>query len=229
MMRFLKSTLGKKFLVALTGAILFIFVVGHMLVNLKLFLGVDPETGIRYLDLHAVFLRQIGADLFGGAVLLWMIRIVLLISLVLHVILVTQLALRNTTGRPVAYQYPVVHNSNLASRSMFLTGIVVLVFLVYHLLHLSLGTMHFQGFAAGQVFNNLVRAFGAWGVAVLYVAAMAVLGLHLYHAIWSFFQTFGLDNPDRNALLRWFAAAAAAIVFIGFVSVPVAVVCRFVG
>ena len=220
---FFSSTLGKKFLVAVTGVLLFGFVLMHMLGNLKAFAGIDPDSGLQKLDAYAHFLRVMGAPFFGHGQALWAARIGLILIFVLHVVSIVQLKLRNSAARPVGYRAQQFGTATYAARSMFWGGLLILVFVVYHILHFTTGQLHYQGFVDGMVYQNVHSAFTvAWQVA-LYCGAMLILGLHLYHGLWSLFQTLGLDNPRWNKTLRGLACGFSAIVFIGFISVPLAV------
>lgn len=218
--RLYHSTLGKKAIVAVTGILLFGFVAGHMLGNLKAFTGTGAD-GVPHIDEYAHFLRVAGAPLLPHGAVLWSVRIVLLAALVLHVALAIQLALGNRAARPIRYQQHVFVASTRAARSMMVTGIALLVFIVLHILHFTTGTIDITPVVPETVYANIYYAFGVWFIALFYVLAMAVLALHLYHGVWSLFQTLGLDNPDRNRGLRMFAIAAAVVLFLGFCAVPV--------
>ena len=219
--RFLSSTLGTKTVVAVTGIILLGFVVAHMLGNLKTFTGSDAH-GIPHVDVYARFLRTMGEPMLPRGFALWATRAVLLAALLLHVGMVFRLLARNRAARPIHYthrQQRVV--STVAARTMLLSGVLILVFAVIHVLHFTTGTLPLvPPVVPEEVYANLSRAFGVWYVAVFYVIAAGLLGFHLYHGAWSMFQTLGLDNPDRNRGLRWAAALAAVILVVGFCSVP---------
>ncbi len=218
--RLYRSTLGKKAVVAVTGVVLFGFVFMHMLGNLKTFTGADAD-GVPHIDEYAHFLRTMGEPMLPHGFALWSVRVVLLVALMLHVVAVIQLAARNRAARPVAYQHRhVLVESTLAARSMLWTGVLVLVFVVVHILQFTTGTIEITPFVPEQVYANLYHAFQNWFIVLFYVVAMGLLGLHLLHGAWSLFQTLGLDNPDRNRGLLLFAAAAAAIIFLGFCAVP---------
>lgn len=220
LLKIYQSALGKKIVVALTGLFLIGFVVGHMAGNLKFFGSPDVATGQHPLDHYAHLLRTIGADFIGNYTFIWIFRILLLVALFAHVITVILLSKQNRMARGPAYSDPKYSSSTLASRYMFFGGLVILAFVIYHILHFTTGTLHFQGFVEGHVFNNVVSGFSLWYVTAFYVVAMICLGFHLYHGAWSMFQTLGVDNPHWNAKLRLLARLLAVIVFIGFVSVP---------
>ncbi len=219
--RFLSSTLGTKTVVAVTGIILLGFVILHMLGNLKTFTGTDAR-GVPHIDVYARFLRTMGEPMLPHGVALWATRAILLVALLLHVGMVFRLQARNRAARPIPYdhrQERVV--STVAARTMLLSGVLILVFAVIHILHFTTGSLSWvPRVVPEEIYANLSRAFGVWYVAVFYVIASGLLGFHLYHGAWSMFQTLGLDNPDRNRPLRWFAALVAVILVLGFSSVP---------
>lgn len=222
-LRFYQSTLGMKVLVAVTGALMVAFLVGHVLGNLKVFLP-DPEPGIRDIDVYADFLRSVGEPILprGGA--LWLIRLTVLAALVIHVVLALKLSVRNRRARPKAYVSRHRVQATPPARWMMVTGLLVFAFIVFHILHFTTGTIEPASFEAGAVYANLYRAFTRWPFVALYVVAMGLVALHLYHGAWSMFQTLGLDNPDRNRLLRRLAVVVSLALFLGFITVPIAIV-----
>jgi len=212
-----RSSVGKKILMAVTGVVFVLFVIAHMVGNLKAFMG--PE----HFDEYAHFLREVGEPVFPYGVLLWIFRIVLLGCLAVHAIFALQTWRTSTLARPVKYGKRLVpEESTFASRTMRWGGIVLFLFVVAHLLHFTTGQLH-PDFVPGAAYQNLVTGFQMQWVAVLYIIVMFVLCLHLYHGVWSSFQTLGLNHPRYNRLRRPLAAAVAIIVFLGFASVPVAV------
>lgn len=219
---FYQSTVGKKVLVALTGVVLFGFVVGHMVGNLKAFLGVDPANGIHHLDLYAQHLREMGSEFAGRTTVLWALRAALLVAVIVHVTVTVQLRALNQRRKADQYLHPYQYHSLLPARIMMVSGIFLALFIVYHLLHLTFGIAHSGGFVEGRVYSNVFLAFQSVVVVLVYVIAVFCLGLHLFHGAWSLFQTLGLDNPDRNPMLRRFAQVMAAVLFLGFAAVPVA-------
>lgn len=216
----LGSFVGMKAVVAVTGAILFGFLVLHVLGNLKTFLGRTPD-GVPDVDVYARFLRTMGEPLFPYSSILWMVRIVLLVALVLHVVSVVQLTKMNRAARPVEYVRFRTRETTPAAKWMLISGSLILVFVIFHLAQFTFGIVPLSSFQHGAVYANLYHAFTLPYMAIGYVAAMAIVGSHLFHGVWSFFQTLGIDNPDRNRMLRGFALAAAVLLFIGFSSVPV--------
>ena len=220
-----RSSIGKKVVMALTGFILVGFVVAHMIGNLKVFQGEEK------LNAYAVFLREVGGPIFGHEQLLWIVRIVLLGSVVLHIVAAYQLAHMSLASRPVRYAYgrrrsPLMGVRGYASRTMRWGGVIILLFVIYHLLHFTFGTVHPE-FVRENVYGNMVTGFQVWYVSAFYIAAMVALGLHMYHGVWSMFQTMGLNNPRVNSILRGLAMLTAAAVVIGNVSVPIAVLAGF--
>lgn len=216
-----RSLLGKKAIVAVTGAILLGFLLLHVVGNLKTFLP-DPSPGVPDIDVYSQFLRSMGEPMLPHSVALWIFRVVLAVALVLHVVCVLQLAIHNRRARPVRYDRVVYVEATTSGRWMLYTGSLLLLFLVIHLLHFTTGTIDAARFVHGAVYENLYRAFGQWHYAALYLTALIVLALHLYHGTWSLFQSLGLDNPDRNRGLRRMAIVIAAAVPLAFASVPVA-------
>jgi succinate dehydrogenase / fumarate reductase cytochrome b subunit len=190
--------------------------------NLKAFAGVGAD-GAHKLDHYASFLRTVGSDMFGYSGVLWLARIGLLVALVLHVVTIAQLQLRNRAARPVEYTKVKYRSSSVAARSMFLGGIIILVFVVFHLAHLTFGVVTPNSFEHGHVYENVYMAFSNPVFVGVYLIAMVFIGLHLFHGLWSLCQTLGIDRPDRNASLRLIAKSLALVIALGFMAVPVAV------
>lgn len=218
---FLRTTLGIKALVAATGLFLFGWIVMHMIGNLKVFLG-TAETGVHHMDEYAHFLRNMGAPLLPEGFALWGTRILLLGAALVHIGGTITLAIKNRAARPIRYKRGLVHKqSGYAARTMMLTGSLLLIYVVFHILHLTVGSVRWTEFTHGRVYENLYNGFHVWFVSAIYIFAVALLAFHLYHGVWSLFQTLGLDNPDRNLPLRRIAMASATLIFLGFASVPV--------
>lgn len=216
-----RSSLGKKTVVAVTGAILAGFLVLHVAGNLKAFLGVD-SAGRYEIDAYAQFLRVAGEPLLPPGAALWSLRVVLGVSLVLHVWAVTSLALQNRAARPLGYAHVRYRAASWSARWMLWTGLALLVFVVLHILHFTTGTLAARGWAPQTVYANLHRAFSRTPVVAGYLVAMLLLALHLRHGVWSAFQTAGWDGPRRNAALRRFAAWGTLLLALGFAAVPLA-------
>lgn len=219
--KFYATSIGKKFVVAVTGVILFGFLAGHMAGNLKVFTGSTSE-GIPHIDEYGQFLKTFGSPILPEMLGLWIARMVLLLSLVFHVITVIQLSRQNAKARPIAYVRSTKRAASLSSLWMMVSGLVILVFVVFHILHFTTGTIQLgePKFEHGYVYNNLSGSFSLWYVALGYTVVMVMLAFHLYHGVWSLFQTLGLDNPDRNQKLRILAAAFTIVIAAGFILVP---------
>jgi succinate dehydrogenase / fumarate reductase cytochrome b subunit len=207
-----RTTVGQKALVAITGAILFGFVIGHLAGNMLLFAG--PETYNGY-----------AAGLKANLPLLWGVRLVLLTSVVVHVVVTLQLARRNATARAVGYQKPRQDMvTNYAARTMVLTGPLVFLFILFHLAHYTAPGLSLGGtFDVENVYGNVVQSFRVWWVSAIYIFANAMLGLHLYHGGWSFLQSLGANDPRYNVWRKRGAIALALLVAGGNVSIPVLV------
>ncbi len=214
------STIGKKAIAAVTGLVLLGFLIGHVAGNLKVFTGSSPN-GVPHIDEYGRFLRVVGEPILPEMLGLWIARAVLLVSLILHVVVVAQLAIHSKTARPTKYVRNHKVASSWAARYMMYSGLLILAFVIFHILHFTTGTIRLGEFAHGAVYSNLFHSFSLWPVALAYVAVMCVLGLHLYHGIWSMFQTLGLDNPDRNQALRKFAVILTIALVVGFAAVPI--------
>jgi succinate dehydrogenase / fumarate reductase cytochrome b subunit len=205
-----QSTIGKKIAMAVSGLLLVGFLVTHVVSNLTIF--TDPA----HLDAWGRFLRSTGP-------LLWIARGGLIALAVIHVVAATQLTLLDRKARPAAYAAAPGKGSRWLALGMRLGGFVLLAFLVIHLMNLTWGNWH-PGFMHGAVGDNVFALFRAWhGVALFYVIAMAFLGLHLGHGIWSSFQTLGLNHPAWNTL-RWPLAIVTAVAMAaGFAIIPLAI------
>ena len=212
--RFYESTIGKKAIMAVTGLILFGFLIAHMLGNLQIFLG-------------ASVMNHYAETLHGNPPLLWTVRIVLLISVLLHIWASIQLTSIKKQARPVGYVKRTNVVSSWASRSMMLTGPVIAAFVVFHLLHVTTGTIH-PRFVPLHAYENLVTGFVVVPFALIYVVAMVLIGFHLSHGIWSMFQSMGLSHPRYTPAIKKFAAIFSWILVAGFISVPIAVLAGLV-
>ena len=212
--RFFGSSIGKKVVMAVTGFALFGFVVAHMLGNLQVFLG--PAA----LNDYAEKLRAVPA-------LLWGARIGLLLAAVVHVWAAVSLTRMNRAARPVGYREKEHRESTYASRTMRWSGVLLLLFVVYHLMHLTFGNAH-PDFVAGDVYHNFVVGFRQALVTVFYVVAMLALGLHMYHGVWSLLQTLGLSHPRYNPLRHAFATLVTVVVVAGNIAMPVAVLAGWI-
>jgi succinate dehydrogenase / fumarate reductase cytochrome b subunit len=213
---FLRSSIGRKVVMAVTGAILFVFVLGHMVGNLQVYLG--PEALNRY----GALLRQL---LHGAG--LWVVRAVLLAAVSLHIWSATSLTLESRRARPIGYREMKWKESTYASRTMRWGGVILLLFVIYHLLHFTTGTAH-PDFVEGDVYHNFVTGFRSVPVSLVYIFAMLALGLHLRHGVWSMFQTLGVSHPRYMQLVRAGAWIFAVLVVVGNISFPIAVLAGIV-
>ena len=215
---FFRSSVGLKIVMALTGIVLFGFVIGHMIGNLQVYLG--PEVFNHYAEL----LREL-----GHGMALWIARAGLLVAVGLHIWSAWRLTLMNSAARPVGYREVERRESTYASRTMRWSGVILLLFIVYHLLHFTIGVhaVHPQ-FVPGDAYHNFVTGFQNPLVSGFYVLAMLALGLHLYHGAWSFMQTLGLSHPRYDHLRYAFAALVTLVILAGNISFPVAVLTGFV-
>jgi succinate dehydrogenase / fumarate reductase cytochrome b subunit len=224
---FYRSTVGKKVAMATSGLVLVLFVLGHMAGNFKLFAGIDPATGDYKIDDYGRFLRSMGAEMLGHSGVLWLVRFVLLVCVVIHAASGIQLAILNRRAKPKGYAQTNYRSANAASRTMLYGGLFLIVFITFHILHFTTGTVHNRGFVEGEVYHNVWSGFQDPRVVGLYVVSLALLALHLYHGTWSMFQTLGVDAPRWNKGLRCAAKVVAVAVFIGFSSVPLSIASGF--
>jgi succinate dehydrogenase / fumarate reductase cytochrome b subunit len=214
---FYRSPMGRKAVMAVTGVMLFGFVVGHMAGNLKLYKGQVA------LDHYAEGLRELGAPFFGHGEALWVARIGLLAILLIHLHAAITLSRLNRRARGAeGYVKKSPQASTIASRTMIWSGLLLLAFVVYHLLHLTFGSVHPE-FQEGAVYHNVVTGLGSPLAAAAYVLANICLGLHLYHGLWSLFQTLGWNGPRWNTFRHRFAAAFAVVISAANISFPLAV------
>lgn len=220
---FYATTVGKKVAMAVSGLVLVLFVIGHMAGNLKIFAGIDPSTGDYKIDDYGVFLRTMGAEMLGKEGLLWIVRVVLLVCVVVHAFSGIQLARINRRGKHQKYEVRSYRSANAASLTMLYGGLFLIVFITFHILHFTTGTVHFSGFVHGQVYANVYAAFQNLVTAGFYVVAMALLAAHLYHGTWSMFQTLGVDTPRWNKGIRAAAKVVSIAMFVGFSSVPLGI------
>ncbi|MFE5908992.1 succinate dehydrogenase [Streptomyces wedmorensis] len=213
---FWSSTLGKKTVMAVSGLIMLGYLVAHVAGNLKVFFG--PEE----FNAYGHWLRVMGAPVLHHEWALWLVRIVLVAAVVAHAVSAYQLSRRDLKARPTAY----VHRrrrASYATRTMRWGGIVLALFIVWHVLDLTTGTVHPGGFEEGKPYQNVVDTFSTWYGNVVYIVAMLAVGLHVRHGFWSAAQTLGVGNARRERLLRALANTLALALTAGFVSVPVAV------
>jgi len=209
------SSIGKKVVMGASGFVLFGFVVAHMLGNLQVYLGREA------LNAYAEALRKLPA-------LLWLARGALLAALLLHLWAAYSLTMTNRRARKVGYRETVPQASTYASRTMRWSGVTILLFVIYHLLHFTFGArvVH-PRFQSGDVYHNFVTGFQNPLVSAFYIASMLALGFHLYHGVWSMMQTMGLSHPRYDHLRKGFATMVTTVVLAANISFPVAVMLGF--
>lgn len=209
LLQFWDSTIGKKWVMAVTGIGLVLFALGHMAGNLQIFLGADVFNS------YAHKLQSLGP-------LLWIARIGLFVMAVLHIVSALQLTARARAARPQDYAVRTSQVSTWASRTMRVGGIILALFLIYHILHFTTGTLH-PAFSRGGAYGNVVLGFERAWVAIFYIVAMSFFGLHLYHGVWAAFRTLGVAKPNPMPLERKLALGLAVITWAGFIAVPIGV------
>jgi succinate dehydrogenase / fumarate reductase, cytochrome b subunit len=214
-----RSTIGKKAIMAVTGLMLVAFVIAHMAGNLQMFGGPAKMNG------YAAFLKSTGE-------LLWVARLGLLAALVLHVLMAYQLTRIKANARPIGYERREPQVSTLAARTMRWGGVLLLVFIVFHILHFTTGTVFptasrpdamYPAFSHTNVYGNVIAAFRNPLVSAFYIVSMFFLLLHLFHGAWSSVRTLGLFKPSPHPLHRRVSTVIAVVVWLGFTAIPVAV------
>lgn len=211
--RFLRSTIGMKVLMAFTGVILFGYTIGHVAGNMLIFAGRER------INAYSKFLHE-------SPLLLWGTRALLLVSFAVHIGASIRLARLKSEARPVGYAVKRWPGSSYASRTMFWSGPILAFFVIYHILHLTTGTVHPD--FRDDVYHNLVSGFRRWPVSLAYIVAMLSLALHLSHGVWSMLQTVGVNRPAWDRPLRAAAVVFAVLVAGGFIAVPVSVLAGWV-
>ena len=212
--RFYDSSIGKKIVMALTGLVLSGFLLGHMLGNLQVFLGREV-------------MNHYAETLHGNLPLLWGVRILLLVSVLLHAWAAIQLTAVKAAARPIPYVKPANVQGTTGSRTMMLSGPVIALFVIGHLLHLTTGTIHPQ-FVELHAYENVVNAFSNPIASGLYIIAMVLVGFHLSHGIWSMFQSVGFSHPRYTPLIKKFSGTFAWLLIAGFIAVPISVLAGLV-
>ncbi len=207
--QFYRLPVGKKVAMAVTGFLLFGYVIAHLLGNLQIYAG--PEK-----------INAYGRLLHANPGFLWTARLILLAAVLLHIVAAVQLTLLKLAARPVGYSKKDDIASSYASRTMIWSGPIIGAFVVYHLMHLTIGNAH-PAFAGADVYHNVVAGFQVVPVSIFYILAMALLGFHLFHGVWSMFQSLGVSHPRYTPLLKKVAALATAFIFLGNISIPISV------
>lgn len=219
---FYSTAVGKKAVMAVTGLIGFGYVFAHMLGNLKIYLGAES------LNHYGEWLREVGVPALPRGGFLWLARPILLIAVLLHIHAAWSLTRLSRAARPADYSTQEYLASNYASRTMRWGGVIVLLFIVYHLLDLTGGQTN-PDFVRGDIYGNVVASFSRWPVAVFYIVANVALGLHLFHGLWSMFQSLGIGGRRSDGWRRPFAAGFALLITAGNISFPIAVLLGVIG
>lgn len=216
--RFYRSTIGKKIVMALSGLVLFGYLVVHLAGNLLVYGGAES------MDAYAELLKS-------APLLVWSVRGLLFAAVVFHADSAFRLMALNRASRRIRYQDWEPQESTFASRTMKWGGILLLVFIIYHILHFTVGVLHptWPAFNVHTVYSNLVTGLQVWWVALFYIVAMGALTLHLYHGIWSVFQTLGVNHPRWNPVRRPLALVLGLVIGLGFMSIPISVWLGVVG
>ncbi|MCL1594913.1 MAG: succinate dehydrogenase cytochrome b subunit [Actinomycetia bacterium] len=220
---FFSSSIGLKWLMALTGIGLLLYVLAHMIGNLKIFLGASPA-GEYEIDLYGEALRSLGGDLVPHGSVLWLFRIGLIAMFAIHIYAAAELTRRNLRARGRG-RYEAKRNFeavNYANRTMRWGGVIILLFVLYHIADLTLGWVN-PSFVQGAVYDNMVASLTRPAIAVLYLVAQLALAFHIYHGAWSLFQSLGTSNERYNSFRRFFAVAFAAVIFLGNTSIVLAI------
>jgi len=214
--RFYQASIGKKAVMAVTGVVLFGYLVGHLAGNMQVYLGQQQ------MDNYAAFLHSMPA-------LLWGVRLLLAVCVVMHIVASIQLTRLKQEARPVGYIKKKEVGSSYASRTMMWSGPIIAAFVIYHILDLTTGAANTLQFRELHAYENLVYSFRRIPVSVFYIVAMLLLGAHLYHGLWSMFQSMGFSHPRYTPLIKRAAAWVAILLVAGFISIPIAVLAGLVG
>jgi succinate dehydrogenase / fumarate reductase cytochrome b subunit len=220
---FYRSALGKKYVMAITGLVGLGFVTVHMLGNLKMYIGPGD------FDHYAEWLRELLVPFFPRTVTLWLLRVGVIVAVVLHIHAAVTLTLQNRRARPVTYASKRDYiAADYASRTMRWSGIIIALFIIWHLFDLSWTGTDYH-FVRGAVYQNVVLSLSRVPVALLYIVANVALAFHLYHGVWSLFQSMGWNNPRFNRWRRGTAVAFAVVVCGANITFPIFVQLGVVG
>jgi succinate dehydrogenase / fumarate reductase, cytochrome b subunit len=211
-----RTSVGKKFYMALTGLIFIGFLIAHMIGNLKMYMGAEA------FNHYAEFLRVVGEPVLPRMVGLWIFRLVLLAAVGLHMLFALQVYLQSRNARGGKYTKEESIVFSYASRTMRWGGVIIITFVVYHLLHFTVGSVH-PDFIHGEAYRNVVIGFQNPLVSGVYVVALVMVTFHVYHGLWSAFQTVGANHPKYNPYRRPLALVLALLLLLGFLTVPVGV------
>jgi succinate dehydrogenase / fumarate reductase cytochrome b subunit len=212
-----RTSIGKKTVMAVTGFVMYGFMILHIYGNLKIFEGRE-----KFND-YSDFIRRVGNPVFFRTEFLWVLRVVLLVSVILHIIAAVQLSQQSMASRPTRYKVKKDLGATFASRTMRWGGVALFFFIIYHILDITTGTLHTGSFTKGDVYDNVISGFSNWWVTAIYLIAMVALGLHLYHGVWSIFQTFGVNRRKYNRFFRGLALVSALFIAVGGAVTPLAV------
>jgi succinate dehydrogenase / fumarate reductase cytochrome b subunit len=209
------SSVGKKAVMAVSGLVMLFYLLAHAFGNLKIFFCPGQFDG------YAHWLRTIGEPFMHYSWTLWIIRVVMVVAVLAHAVSAYQLSRRDIRARPVRYEHRRARSS-YATRTMRWGGIILLLFIIWHILDLTTGTVH-PGFKPGHPYANVVSTFHNWYGDVIYIVAMLALGLHVQHGVWSAAQTLGVGSAKRDRLLKTTGTVVAVLLTLGFIAVPVGV------
>ena len=218
---FWSTTIGKKTVMAVSGLLLVLFLLAHMLGNLKIFFSAADFNG------YAAWLRTIGEPVLHNTWFLWLQRGVLLVAVVAHVTAAVQLSIRDRRARPVRYVHGQRPKATFATSTMRWGGVILALFVVWHVLDLTVGVVN-PNFEVGRPYHNVVVDFQVWWVNLIYIVAVLALGLHINHGFWSAAQTLGVNRPSRNRTIKAVGSTLAFAITVGFVMVPVGVMTGWV-
>jgi succinate dehydrogenase / fumarate reductase, cytochrome b subunit len=218
-----QTSIGKKIVMAVTGFVLFGYTFLHMYGNLHIYEGAAA------FNAYAEGLREIGYPILSHGVALWLVRIILVVSIVGHIWAAWQVTKQDWDSRPVRYGQKKMIAASYAARTMRWGGVILALFIVYHVLHFTTGTAYLEGrFSQTDVYANVVNGFRNPIVSLVYIVAMVALGFHLFHGLWSMSQTLGWRNGVNNHLWRGFATVMAIVIAGGNISIPLAVLAGIV-
>jgi succinate dehydrogenase / fumarate reductase cytochrome b subunit len=215
------SSIGKKWVMAVTGLLMVAFLLVHMLGNLKIFFGPSD------FDHYAHWLRTIGEPVLHGAWYLWIQRCVLLVALLLHTTAAAQLSRRDLKARPVKYAHGQRAKASFATHTMRYGGVILGLFIVWHILDLTAGLTN-PDFEKDRAYHNVYVDFQHWWINLIYIVAMVLVGLHINHGFWSASQTLGINRPTRDRAIKGIGSTLAVLITVGFVMVPVGVMAGIV-
>jgi succinate dehydrogenase / fumarate reductase, cytochrome b subunit len=209
------SSVQLKFVMAVSGALALLYLIAHMIGNLKIFLGAEA------INTYAAWLRTVGEPALPMQTLLWIVRVVLVVAIVAHIVSATILARRARRARPVRYAHRQPVRGSYAARTMRWGGVIILLFIIYHLLDLTAGTLN-PNFVEGDVHSNLVADFAPshWYATVAYTVAVIAVGFHVRHGLWSGLQSLGRSSAAAQNTIKGVALVVAVLLTVGFLSVP---------